>query len=131
MASTALTTTTKKSSTVLKAPGKGSTATKTPKAASGATTVLRETPIGKEAKFKPEKPNTTASSAQAPKEAPAEKATPRSTSGKASITPEERHRMIRDAAYYRAERRGFVGGDPRQDWLDAENEIDQLLMKRR
>lgn len=47
-----------------------------------------------------------------------------------SITPEERHRMICDAAYYRAERRGFKGGDPRQDWLDAEYEIDQLLMQR-
>jgi len=47
-----------------------------------------------------------------------------------SITPEERHRMICDAAYYRAERRGFKGGDPRQDWLDAEYEIDQSLMRR-
>ena len=29
-------------------------------------------------------------------------------------------------AYYRAERRGFTGGDPVQDWLEAEVEIDRM-----
>lgn len=37
---------------------------------------------------------------------------------------DERQRMIEVAAYYRAERRGFDGGDPMQDWLEAEAEID-------
>ena len=40
---------------------------------------------------------------------------------------EERTRMIAEAAYYRAESRGFTGGDPLQDWLDAEAEIDRIL----
>ena len=43
------------------------------------------------------------------------------------VTPEQRYRMICDAAYFRAERRGFVGGNALQDWLDAEAEIDGLL----
>lgn len=36
--------------------------------------------------------------------------------------------MIAEAAYYRALRRGFNGGDPVDDWLDAEQEIDRALM---
>jgi len=35
--------------------------------------------------------------------------------------------MIAEAAYLRAERRGFVIGDPLEDWLAAEQEIDTLL----
>ncbi|MDA8092487.1 MAG: DUF2934 domain-containing protein [Betaproteobacteria bacterium] len=42
-------------------------------------------------------------------------------------TPEQRHRMIAEAAYYRAQQRGFDGGDMLRDWLDAEAEIDQVL----
>jgi hypothetical protein len=36
----------------------------------------------------------------------------------------ERLQRIAIAAYYRAERRGFVGGSPEQDWLEAEAEVD-------
>jgi len=43
------------------------------------------------------------------------------------VTPEQRNQMICDAAYYRAERRGFIGGNSEQDWIEAELEIDQLL----
>jgi hypothetical protein len=46
------------------------------------------------------------------------------------IPPEERQRLIAQAAYLRAERRGFSGGSPEQDWLLAEAEIDSILMKR-
>jgi hypothetical protein len=37
--------------------------------------------------------------------------------------------MIADAAYFRAERRGFCGGadEATRDWLEAEAEIDALL----
>jgi hypothetical protein len=35
--------------------------------------------------------------------------------------------LIREAAYYRAERRGFAEGDPEADWTAAEAEIDQML----
>jgi hypothetical protein len=38
---------------------------------------------------------------------------------------EQRQRMIAEAAYLRAERRGFQGGDPLDDWLQAEAEIDR------
>lgn len=33
--------------------------------------------------------------------------------------------MIAEAAYFRAERRGFQGGCPVDDWLEAEHEISQ------
>ncbi len=39
----------------------------------------------------------------------------------------ERDEMIAVAAYYRAERRGFNGGDTLADWLEAEAEVDALL----
>lgn len=45
-----------------------------------------------------------------------------------TITPEQRYQMIAEAAYYRAERQGFCG-NPAQDWLDAEAEIDRLLQQ--
>ena len=44
------------------------------------------------------------------------------------ISGTERHRMIADAAYRRAERAGFAG-DPLADWLTAEREIDAMLAK--
>jgi hypothetical protein len=37
--------------------------------------------------------------------------------------------MIADAAYRRAERRGFTGGDAVADWLDSEKEVDALLTR--
>ena len=43
------------------------------------------------------------------------------------MTPEERHQMIAEAAYYRALRRGFHGGSDLEDWLDSEAEIDKLM----
>lgn len=42
---------------------------------------------------------------------------------------EERYHLIAQAAYFRAERRGFQGGCPIQDWLEAEHEISQLNQK--
>jgi hypothetical protein len=42
-------------------------------------------------------------------------------------SPEERRRMIEEAAYFRAERRGFTGGDAAEDWMAAEREIAELL----
>ena len=46
-----------------------------------------------------------------------------------TITPEERWRMVAEAAYLRAEKRGFSGGNPTDDWLAAEAEIDKILSK--
>jgi len=39
------------------------------------------------------------------------------------VTPEKRQHMIAEAAYFRAAHRGFHGGCPLQDWLEAEREI--------
>lgn len=44
-----------------------------------------------------------------------------------SLTSEERYQKIAETAYLRAEKRGFAPGDPMQDWLVAEQEIDALL----
>ncbi|MBT8109226.1 MAG: DUF2934 domain-containing protein [Gammaproteobacteria bacterium] len=45
------------------------------------------------------------------------------------VSAEQRHEMIAKAAYYRANRRHFQGGDPVADWLYSEKEIDALLSK--
>jgi hypothetical protein len=42
---------------------------------------------------------------------------------------ERRRHMIEEAAYYRAERRSFSGGDPVADWLEAEADVDRMLGK--
>jgi Protein of unknown function (DUF2934) len=42
----------------------------------------------------------------------------------------EWHRMISEAAYFRAERRGFAPGGALQDWLEGEVEIKELLQNR-
>lgn len=39
----------------------------------------------------------------------------------------DRSRWIAEAAYYRAERRGFCPGCEMEDWLKAEQEIDEQL----
>jgi len=44
-------------------------------------------------------------------------------------TSEERHRLIAEAAYYLAEKRGFHGGSPEQDWLEAAAQVDRIFMK--
>jgi len=46
---------------------------------------------------------------------------------RAKLTPEARHALIAEAAYLRAERRGFVPGYETDDWLAAEAEVDALL----
>jgi len=43
---------------------------------------------------------------------------------KQTISPVARWLRVRENAYARAQKRGFVGGNPFQDWLDAEKEID-------
>jgi hypothetical protein len=46
------------------------------------------------------------------------------------VTAEERRQLIATAAYFRAERRGFVPGSEMEDWLEAEAELDKMLGKR-
>jgi len=37
---------------------------------------------------------------------------------------ERRHERVAEAAYYKAERRGFAPGKAEEDWLEAELEVD-------
>lgn len=47
------------------------------------------------------------------------------------VSAAERARMIAEAAYFRAQRRGFGNGDPVRDWAEAEAEIDAMLLHSR
>ena len=67
------------------------------------------------------------------------KATPKPTPKKPTKAPAKRtssfdppqephwHQMIAEAAYYRAEKRGFAGEHSLADWLAAEDEIRKIL----
>lgn len=52
------------------------------------------------------------------------------TPARKSTATYDREQMIAQAAYLRAEKRGFQGGDPVADWLEAEAEVDALIAKR-
>jgi hypothetical protein len=41
--------------------------------------------------------------------------------------PKPRHALIAEAAYFRAQRRGFEPGHEEEDWLAAEAEVDKRL----
>ncbi len=45
----------------------------------------------------------------------------------AMITSEQRTAMIHTAAYYLAQKRSHMGGTQQDDWLKAEQEIDDLI----
>ncbi len=60
------------------------------------------------------------------KSLPTSSGTPLSLPGTA-ISDDERRHMVAEAAYFRAEKRGFCEGDVQQDWLDAEAEIKARL----
>jgi len=86
---------------------------------------VKKPAASKTAAAKPPSPKTVAAKPTNSKATAAKKAA--KGNGKAHITPEQRYRMICDAAYFRAERRGFVGGNPGDDWIAAEAEVDELL----
>ena len=65
----------------------------------------------------------TAPAAKAPRVKTASRAAPRRN----QVSEDMRRGMIALAAYVRAERRGFRGGDETEDWLAAEAEVDALL----
>lgn len=58
------------------------------------------------------------------KKAPAKRVSKKAA---ANVTPEQRYLMICEAAYFKAEQRGFSPEHEVQDWLDAEAEINRLL----
>ena len=45
---------------------------------------------------------------------------------RSGLDSEERHRRIAEAAYYRAQRRGFAPGYEEEDWLAAEKELEYV-----
>jgi hypothetical protein len=45
------------------------------------------------------------------------------------VGPETRTALIAEAAYFRAEKRGFAPGHEAEDWLSAEREVDDRLMR--
>ncbi len=45
------------------------------------------------------------------------------------VSRQQRHAMIAESAFRRAEQRGFQGGDPTEDWLQSEKEIDACLAR--
>lgn len=47
------------------------------------------------------------------------------------VLQEEKHQLIAEAAYYRAERRNFTPGCELADWLDAEAEIETMIFHAR
>lgn len=46
------------------------------------------------------------------------------------FSPEDRMRLIAEAAYFKAERRGFSNGGELGDWFEAEAEVNALLDSR-
>ncbi|HEU4781224.1 MAG TPA: DUF2934 domain-containing protein [Steroidobacteraceae bacterium] len=44
------------------------------------------------------------------------------------VGPEQRAALIAEAAFFRAEKRGFAPGHETEDWLAAEAEVDTRLM---
>lgn len=65
------------------------------------------------------------------KKVPAKRKVPATRTAPAGIllpvSHEERWRMVAEAAYYIAQRRGFAGGDTTADWVAAEAEVDAKL----
>ena len=44
-----------------------------------------------------------------------------------ALNAEERNRLVAQAAYFRAEKRGFAPGCELQDWVEAEAEVLRLI----
>ena len=44
-------------------------------------------------------------------------------SARADLSPDELRKLISEAAYYRAKRRGFAPGHELEDWVQAEAEV--------
>jgi hypothetical protein len=107
-------------------PRKGVASKTSPKAPPAKTASAKETPKTAVKKAAP-RPATGPSKLKGNGEVTTPKKVSKSARTIGGVTPEQRYRMVCDAAYFRAERRGFVGGNAVQDWLDAESEIDELL----
>lgn len=62
-------------------------------------------------------------------------ATPKAKTGKSMaqapsqpvLSAQERDKLVAQAAYFRAEKRGFAPGYELQDWVEAEAEVKRLI----
>lgn len=102
-----------------------------------------KTPV--KAASKPEPAARVAAAKAAPRKAAPQAVAPKAATPKAAVSkaatvrakkpnvvpPEQRRNYIEMAAYYIAERRGFAPGNPLEDWVQAEAEIDRLLAEGR
>lgn len=88
-----------------------------------------KTPAKADAIKKPAKAKTAAAAKPAVSAKPAKAALGARARAKkpAAVSPDQRRNYIEVAAYYIAAGRGFAPGDPLQDWIQAEAEIDRLL----
>jgi hypothetical protein len=83
-------------------------------------------------KTEAKKPSTKSPAKTATTTKPAHKkaASPKSKTASIEITPEQRQRMIEEAAYFIAERQGFMNHSTLEHWLAAEAEIDKQLSQK-
>lgn len=95
-------------------------------------------PAGRQAPAKGSTPEKTRVTREKPSPTPRKPSAAASTStrpnsgvgpGPAFIEPGQRRAMIAEAAYFRAERRGFEPGRELEDWCLAEGDIDGLLTR--
>lgn len=110
---------------------KPATATKT-KTAKAAAAPAAAKPVKQAAAPKAAAPKAAAPKAPAVKKAPAAniaKPAAAKTPAAPGLTPERRRYYVEVSAYYLAERRGFHGGSQLEDWVQAEAEIDRLLLE--
>jgi hypothetical protein len=65
-----------------------------------------------------------AAKAKAPAKAAAK---PKLQKSSPTLSEQQRNHYVQVAAFYIAERRGFVAGDPAADWAAAEVEVERLI----
>lgn len=99
-------------------PARPVTAKAAPAAKSAAS--AKKAPVPAKAPAKP------AETAPAPAK-PAAKKPAAKAPAKAMVSAEERYRMIAEAAYFIAEKRGFAPGNHAADWAQAESDIAARL----
>ena len=86
-------------------------------------------PTAKSAAAKPAEPKAAEAKKPAAPAAAKRVAKPKVTQpvARMQVSEDVRRGMIAEAAYLRAERRGFMNGNEAEDWIAAEKEVDALL----
>jgi Protein of unknown function (DUF2934) len=93
--------------------------------------MARKKDVSSEKTSNPVKAPSSKATAAANKPAAASKVKKDTANSVTTISSEERYKMIAQTAYFRAEARGFSGGDPQEDWVLAEKEVDRQLKQLR